>query len=527
MTLSGLDSSEERALVLLAPDADAALANATLSQAGQNAHHCADMDELCRELDSGVGMILVSDEVLDPLGLAQLVEALSGQPPWSDIPVIALFQRDSRDPLTGLRMLDMLEPLGDVTVLERPVRTMALASALKSALRARHRQYQVRNLVAELSDKVRQRDEFLSRLAHDVRNPLSAIVSASEILDQFSGSPDLVGGPRSVIARQARQLSGLIDNVMNAWAISTGKVHIKPVAVDLEQVARRALQAQLSNADAQRVSLTMTTEERPQAAGDAVRLGQIIAQLLENAVKFTPAGGKVELSVGQEDDQAFVRVRDTGSGIHADMLPNLFGGSPMPDRGAGLSENGMGIGLRLVRHLVELHHGQVTARSTGPGKGSEFTVRLPLWSAPAAAPATARQPHLAVQRVLIVEDNRDGRETLRQLLQLWGYQVEVAADGKEGVARALAGRPDVALVDIGLPVLDGYQVARQLRSSLGNSIFLSALTGYGQPEDRRRAFEAGFDAHMVKPVDPDELSRLLLGARSGSHPLSEAAEKPH
>ena len=239
---------------------------------------------------------------------------------------------------------------------------------------------------------------------------------------------------------------------------------------------------------------------------------QIIANLLNNAAKYTDRGGAISLSVERKGEEAVIRVRDTGVGISPEKLGSIFDLFMQIDPSRERSQGGLGVGLALVRRLVEMHGGQVAAHSEGLGQGSEFTVTLPLCSGagPQSFSTAASNCHAQVSRhVLLVEDNPDGRETMETLLQLLGHRVAVAEDGAEGVAKALALRPEVALIDLGLPGLDGYQVVQQLRAVLGSTIYLIALTGFGQAEDRRRTQEAGFDAHLVKPVDTEELSRLL------------------
>ena len=257
--------------------------------------------------------------------------------------------------------------------------------------------------------------------------------------------------------------------------------------------------------------------------GDPVRLEQVACNLLQNAIKYTPRGGRLWVSVETEGDEALLRVRDTGVGLSTEMLQTIFEPFAQVESSRQRSEGGLGLGLGLVRSLAQMHGGRVEAASDGPGKGSEFIVRLPLlaeerrktpFRRTAPPPARVAEPAASGVRVLVVEDNEDGRESLRELLEIWGYEVSVAGNGPEGVEMAFAVRPEVALIDIGLPGLDGNEVARRIRSLLdGEEISLIAMTGYGQPEDRRRALQAGFDRYLVKPVDPAELSQLLRDSR--------------
>jgi CheY-like chemotaxis protein/two-component sensor histidine kinase len=313
-----------------------------------------------------------------------------------------------------------------------------------------------------------------------------------------------------VIGRQTSHLARLIDDLLDASRITSGKIHLRRQSVDLREVVSRALRDQDTSAQAQRLRLSFDPGDEPVAVeGDARRLDQVVANLLQNAVNYTPEGGEIRVTLAREGGQAVLSVADNGVGIAPEKLAHVFDlfgvKERLPDRPAG----GLGIGLPLVRALVEMQGGKVEAHSAGAGQGSEFVVHLPLRATDEAARRPAGGPPRRGRHVLVIEDNPDGRETLRMMLEMWGHQVEVAADGQQGVDLALALRPQVALVDIGLPVLDGYQVARQVRAALGRDIFLIALTGYGQPHDYRRAFEAGFDAHLVKPAEPEELHDLL------------------
>jgi signal transduction histidine kinase/CheY-like chemotaxis protein len=509
--MSDAEPQQLRLLVLTPPEPDATLIRSALGQARLPTFFCADADELERELSTGAGAALLAEESLQPPVIQRLIALLGQQPAWSDFPLLIFFNGGGETVGTALRMLDILEPLGNVTVLERPVRLMTLVSALRAALHARAKQYQVRRLLGELEEAVRRRDSFLVQLAHELRNPLATIRNATHILERVGAEEEAGARQRTVIGRQTSHLARLIDDLLDASRVTSGKIHLRRQAVDLRDVVERAVREHDTAAQAQRQRLTFEAAPGPfRTEGDPRRLEQVIANLLRNAVGYTPAGGDIRVSLSREGDEAVLRVADSGAGIAAERLPHVFdllaNREPLPDRTAG----GLGIGLPLVRTLVEMHGGRVEAHSDGPGRGSEFVVRLRLREGapqphePAAVP---RRPH--GRRVLIVEDNPDGRETLRQMLAMWGHQVEVAADGQQGLDQALALRPEVALVDIGLPLLDGYEVARRVRAALGRDIFLIALTGYGQPHDHRRAFEAGFDAHLVKPAEPEELHELL------------------
>jgi signal transduction histidine kinase len=356
----------------------------------------------------------------------------------------------------------------------------------------------------------RAKDEFLAVLGHELRNPLGAISHAIRALHETG---DRAAKLQSIIARQSRSLGRLMDDLRDISRIAVGKVSIQLEPVDLGEVAERAFAALEHEHRTGRHAVTVTAES-VLVEGDPIRLEQVARNLLDNALKYTPPGGRIDVGVSAEGDLAVLRVRDTGEGIPAEVLPRIFQpfvqGAPDPAKG------GLGLGLSLVKHLVELHAGSVGVSSPGPGRGSEFVVRLPrlaelpvVADAPPAAPGKPRP-----RRVLVIEDNADVRDGMRMLLESWGHVVTEAADGRRGVEVGLEGHADVALVDVGLPLLDGYGVARALRGDpRTRHLVLVAVTGYGQPDDVQRARTAGFDDVLVKPLDPDHLARVL--ARAG------------
>lgn len=319
---------------------------------------------------------------------------------------------------------------------------------------------------------------------------------------------------RGIIQRQTNHLARLVDDLLDVSRITRDKVELRPGSVDLVPVLRQVLQIVQPMADSRGLGLDVSLPSGPLwLQADATRLEQVFTNLLDNAIKYTDAGG-VHLRAEQEGvggaAQAVVRVKDSGIGIPPEVLPHIFELFAQADTSLERSRGGLGIGLTLVRKLIQLHGGEVTARSNGPGHGSEFVVKLPLdhtmgKSAPARDAVDLRRG----RRVLVVEDNSDARQAMRDLLELWGHQVAVAPDGLQGVALAMAQPPELALVDIGLPGLDGYRVAQTLRAQVGNGIRLVAMTGYGSPHGRDQALRAGFDRHLVKPVKPDELDRIL------------------
>jgi PAS domain S-box-containing protein len=358
----------------------------------------------------------------------------------------------------------------------------------------------------------RAKDEFLAMLSHELRNPLAAIVNAGRLLEQPDASADRTAHLGTIVTRQSEHLTRMVDDLLDVSRLASGKIVLRHEPMDLNDVVGRAIAALRESGRAARHELRVEGIAISMR-GDATRVGQVVFNLLDNALKYTPPGGVVSVQVARDGDMATLRVRDTGVGIAPDILPHIFGLFVQARRSLDRAEGGLGLGLTLVRRLVELHGGTVSASSAGPGHGSEFLVRLPAEIDPAAS---AVPPAIASgaegRRVLVVEDNPDARETLALLLESWGHHVEQASDGESALARAVAVALDVAVIDVGLPGMDGYAVAKRLRDTPPCAhVRLVALTGYSRPEDRRRASEAGFDAYLVKPVDPAQLARALTG----------------
>jgi PAS domain S-box-containing protein len=362
----------------------------------------------------------------------------------------------------------------------------------------------------------RAKDEFIAMLGHELRNPLSAISGAVAVLQRIGAQDEQpAASARDVIARQTQHLARLMDDLLDVGRVMTGKIVLDRRAIDLLDAAERVVTTIRATGRAGRHRLSVAGTPA-WVDGDVTRIEQVITNLVANALKYTPSDGTISVTVGEESRESVLRVADTGHGIAPALLPRIFElfvqGEQAPERAQG----GLGIGLTLVRRLVELHGGRVEAASAGEGMGSVFTIAFPRLPAPPAATVSPRRRTVLPQRTLVVEDNDDAREMLRTLLELDGHTVHVAANGIAGLAAALEHRPDVAVVDIGLPEMDGYEVARKLRASESlKAIKLIALTGYGQADDARRAYEAGFDLHVVKPVDPERLADAVSTVVSG------------
>ena len=365
-------------------------------------------------------------------------------------------------------------------------------------------------LLEEAQAANRAKDDFLAMFGHELRNPLAAVASAAEVLDIARTIED-VRRPRDVIKRQVIHLKRLIDDLLDAARIRAGKIVLERRPVNLAEAVEQALTVVRGSAPGRHVIETQLDEVGVDA--DPVRLDQIILNLLSNAVKYTPAGRMIRVYTYADGDHGVLRVEDEGVGIARNMLDRIFGLFVQVDRTLDRAHGGLGLGLSLVRTLVELHGGTVTADSAGQGLGSVFTARLPRIALPDKSDEATPRRAAIRRRVLIVEDNDDAREMLKVLLEHEGHEVYEAVDGTEAVRAASRLRPDLALVDVGLPIIDGYEVARFIRRQDYQPQRLVALTGYGQPVDRERALSAGFDDHLVKPVDPDRLAELLQKLR--------------
>ena len=371
----------------------------------------------------------------------------------------------------------------------------------------------LRNLNARLVEADARRNEFLGVLSHELRNPLTPVRNSLYILDRATPGGEQARRAHSVIDRQVGHLARLVDDLLDVTRITRGKIRLQRSRVDFVDLIRRAVEDRHTVLENHEVAVDLPTQAI-WIDGDPTRLAQLLGNLLDNAAKFTPEDGKISVSLVRDKDSAVLEVADTGLGIDPETLNRLFEPFAQADRSLDRSRGGLGLGLALVKGMVELHGGEVSAHSDGPGKGSRFTVKLPLVERAVVADGPP-QPSDAASRecrkVLIIEDNKDAADSLSEVLGLSGHRVAVAYDGTSGLAMAREFRPEVIICDIGLPEdMDGYAVARALRrDAVTASTFLIALTGYAQPEDQRQALAAGFDAHLAKPPSPEKLEEIL------------------
>ncbi len=386
--------------------------------------------------------------------------------------------------------------------------------------RVRERTAELERVNERLEEQDRRKNQFLGVLSHELRNPLEPILNALYILDHAEPGGERASAARAVIGRQLDHLTRLVDDLLDVTRISRGKIQLQREPVDLAQAVRHTADHHRSLFARRGVALHVEVADGPLVVdADPARLVQIVGNLLQNAAKFTSSGGRVSVSVGQgHAGMALLRVEDSGVGIEPSMLAHLFEPFMQADESLHRSSGGLGLGLALVKGLAELHGGTAEAKSDGPGRGAELTVTLPL--ARGEARAKVRPRPLSVprrRRVLVIEDNLDAAETLRVVLEMSEHMVEVAHDGREGLAKARAFRPDLVICDIGLPEMDGYAVARAIRSDPAlASIDLVALTGYTLADDQRRAREAGFDRHLAKPAPLEEIEAVLGETTRGS-----------
>jgi signal transduction histidine kinase/DNA-binding response OmpR family regulator len=453
----------------------------------------------------------LTDDTGPPAGLLMADGADQGGEGTS-LRVYAL--RDGDRLLGALLLHGPLTSLGQAVIDEFAQRAATAFAAARLHQNLQAEIAERRQAEARLEEQGRRKDEFLAMLSHELRNPLAPIRNAVEVIRRLAPHDAKLMWATDITDRQVRQLTRLVDELLDVARISQGKIVLRPEALDLGALLAECVEVQRPAIAARRQMLNQSLPAAPLwVQGDAARLQQVVSNLLSNAVKYTPDGGQLFVGAWVEAGQAVVSVRDNGIGIEPELLPRVFDLFEQGQRSLDRSQGGLGVGLTLVQRLVRLHGGRVEARSAGPGQGSEFRVWLP-WAAQAAPEAAPAAGSIASEgsgrRILVVDDNADVAETTATMLELSGHRVLTAPDGQQALDCVEDFEPEIVLLDIGLPGLDGYEVARRLRQlPKARRAWLVAVTGYGQPADRQRGREAGFDEHQLKPVDPQALAEMI------------------
>ena len=547
MTTDSQDSLDQRILILAPTGRDGELAARFLRDGGLDARVCDRIETLCQEMLDGAGLIFLTGEALTPEAMQCLVEALALQPTWSDIPIVVLTSGGGETP-GNVEALSALVETGNVTLIERPVRVMTLMSTIKAGLRARQHQYEVREyLLAEQRVRIaleeseqrlrvalaaaeeasRLKDEFLATVSHELRTPLTAVLGWSHLLR--SGQLDAQAATHAVkiIERNARSQQQLVEDLLDVSRIITGKLRLDVRPLDPATFIEAAIEAVKPAAEAKDIRLQNQIDPGViSVSGDQARLQQVVWNLLSNAIKFTPRGGRVEVRLERVDSHIEISVSDTGQGIHENFLPYVFDRFRQADGTTTRQHSGLGLGLAIVRQLVEMHGGVVEARSAGEEKGANFVVKLPVLSiyqreavAKQASTSLADDYH-AVEftgkldglRVLVVDDEADTLELIRVSLGQCGAEVTTARSSAEALGLLERVTPDVIISDIGMPGEDGLAFiskVRKLPPERGGRTPAVALTAYARAEDRLRVLRSGYQMHVSKPVELAELLTIV------------------
>jgi signal transduction histidine kinase/ActR/RegA family two-component response regulator len=547
---------DQRILILAPTGRDAALTARFLDEGGLPWEICAEIEELCQKMLDGAGLVFLAGEVLSEHAVLCLVEALGQQPTWSDIPVVLLTSGGGDAPANAEAIASLSEA-GNVTLIERPVRVATLLSAFKSALRARRRQYEVRDYLvkeevskealrrseerlrialdreraarAEAEESSRLKDEFLATVSHELRTPLTAVLGWTHLLRDGRLDEKATAHALDTVERNARAQQQLIEDLLDVSRIITGKLRLDVRRVAPASFIEAAIEAVLPAAEAKGIVLEKSLSPDVSAlTGDPARLQQVVWNLLSNAIKFTPRGGRVHVCLEGAGSHAEISVNDTGDGIRREFLPYVFDRFRQADQTTARRYGGLGLGLAIVRHLVELHGGTVRAESEGDGKGATFTVRLPLVPArkagdgdgAAVPPPSAVETRRAVEcpdkldglRVLVVDDEADTLDLIKVLLAQCGAEVSTATSSAEALGLFAESTPDVIISDIGMPGEDGFELIRKVRElppERGGRTPAVALTAYARAADRLRVLRSGYQMHVAKPVELAELVAVV------------------
>jgi signal transduction histidine kinase/ActR/RegA family two-component response regulator len=525
MMNQGAEVDRQRRVLVRAPvGRDGTLTRQILLRASVGHVVCLTLHELVVAFAAGAGALLLSEEALDEAGLEELTHAIDEQPPWSDIPVLLLAGAEHHR--VGMRTLERARRLGNVTLLERPLRLAAVLSSVESALRSRTRQYEMREVLVALHDAREQadatsrvKDEFLATLSHELRTPLNAVLGWASMLRSGQVHGPLVARAHEIIERNARAQQALVADLLDVSRIITGKLALTPGPAMVVPLVMAALDTVTSAAEAKRVTLR-THIDAPDAMvfGDQARLQQVFWNLLSNAVKFTPAGGSVDVEVRHDADQIVISVTDNGIGIEPMFLPVVFERFRQADTTTTRLHGGLGLGLAIVRHLVELHGGQIEARSGGAGRGATFVVCLPQVRAATAAMTplpveSSEEADLHGVRALVVEDDADARELLAVILRDAGVRPSLASGAGEALSLMASGPPfDVVMCDLAVEDQQGYALIAAIRSTLQlrhHSMPVIGFTACSGEPDEARARAAGCTACLVKPIDAYSLTHTI------------------
>jgi signal transduction histidine kinase len=533
---------EQRVLVVAPTTRDGEVTHALLAKAGLDTVLCRDLRSVCDELEAGAAALLLTSEALSSNDIGLLVSYLEGQPSWSDLPIVLLV----RSGFPSVKLEGVLPSLGNVTLLERPAAMRSVVSAIQTAVRGRQRQYQIRDHIAarkkatdealhlqkRLLESERtarseaervsyMKDEFLATLSHELRTPLSAIFGWAQLLRMGEQSPETIKEGIDVIDRNVRLQKQLIEDLLDVSRIISGKFRLDVQRVELPELIDNTIDSIRPAADAR--SLRVERIVDPLAgpvSGDPSRLQQVLWNLLTNAIKFTPKGGKIQVVLQLVGSHVELSVVDSGEGIDSEFLPYLFERFSQSDATTTRKHGGLGLGLSIVKTLVELHGGTIRAISDGAGKGSTFVIRLPLRVSRAVerdashprADKTARVldrgDRLSGLNVLVVDDEPDARRIVSRFLIECGAKTEVASSVADAHRVLDNFAADVIVSDIGMPEQDGYELIRARRRS-GDKTPAVALTAFARAEDRIRSIEAGFQRHLPKPVEPAELIAVV------------------
>lgn len=507
---------------------DASLTQKIFTEVEIASHICGSMEEFCRELESGAGAALMTEEALTQQTVKRLVQSLDKQPAWSDIPVI--FFATNSD--STARLLNLLGQRANIIVLERPINISVVTGAVRSALRARKRQYQTKSLLLELEEADRQKDLFLATISHELRTPLNAILGWAGILRNNGIEEQLVERGLMTIERNARAQSQLIEDILDMSRIIRGNLRITTEPFEIIPAIKAAVDVVRPAAQAKKIHIEAILDAQIGVIqGDSGRFQQIIWNLLSNAIKFTPEGGRVSIRLAEATDHINIQVSDTGKGISAEFLPHVFDYFRQADNSITRNYGGLGLGLAIVRHLVELHGGTVRADSEGVGKGATFTVILPFSNAPkspggdlyAAKSKAAADKKILPQKafsqlkglqILVVDDVADTREVMAEALTKYGANITTAQSASEALALLEQQQFDLLVSDIEMPNRDGYSLIQEIRakeSGEGRKLPAIALTAHTTAADRLRALSAGYNTHLAKPVEIDELLYTIDG----------------